>query len=300
MEENAIRTSAIEWVQQRSLDGTVPISREALANDFYIAGERFPLIDRGRGIRKPLGWSTALSILTVFPKGGVRPYEDATGADGLQRYKLRRDQLGTAENESLRNAVRLEVPIIWFVGVATAQFNVVAPVYLIAEEPSEAQFVMALTTGQLGVEVDSPVEAALRRYLYAETKRRLHQPVFASQVMLAYESRCAVCSLHHRELLDAAHIVPDSVAGPLGDPVVANGLALCKIHHAAYDKNILGIRPDHVIEIRHQLLDENDGPMLRHGLQHHHGRKLMQLPTKRTERPDPERLAFRYQQFKIA
>src|ERR1700722_11766753 len=236
MEEDAVRAVAIEWVQQRSLDGTVPISRDALANDFYIGGNRFPLIDRGRGIRKPLGWSTALSILTAFPKRGVRPYEDATGADGLHRYKLRRDQLGTIENESLRNAVRLEVPIIWFVGVATGQFNVVAPVFLIAEEASEAQFVMALTTGQLGVDVDSPAEATLRRYLFAETKRRLHQPVFASQVMLAYESRCAVCSLQHRELLDAAHIVPDSVAGPLGDPVVANGLALCKIHHAAYDK----------------------------------------------------------------
>src|SRR3712207_7569771 len=42
------------------------------------------------------------------------------------------------------------------------------------------------------------------------TRRRLHQPVFASQVMVAYETRCAVCSLNHRELLDAAHIIPDS------------------------------------------------------------------------------------------
>jgi putative restriction endonuclease len=300
MDEDAMRAAAIEWVHQRSLDGTVPVSRDALANDFYIGDTRFPLIDRGRGIRKPLGWSTALSILTAFPKGGVRPYEDATGADGLHRYKLRRDQLGSTENESLRNAVSREIPLIWFVGVATGQFNVIAPVFLIAEEANEAQFVMALTTGQLGVDVDPPPGSTLRRYLFAETKRRLHQSVFASRVMLAYESRCAICSLQHRELLDAAHIVPDSVAGPLGDPVVANGLALCKIHHAAYDKNILGIRPDHVIEIRHQLLDEIDGPMLRHGLQHHHGRELMKVPAKRTELPDPGRLAFRYEQFKIA
>ncbi|MEE6138887.1 HNH endonuclease [Mycobacterium sp. 050128] len=298
--EDTVRALAIEWVHQRSLGGTVPISRDALANDFHIGDTRFPLIDRGRGIRKPSGWSTALSILTVFPKGGVRPYEDSTGTDGLHRYKLRRDQLGTTENESLRNAVRLGAPLIWFVGVAPGQFNVVAPVFLLAEEQSEAQFVMALTAEQLGVDVDSPMESALRRYLLAETKRRLHQPVFASQVMLAYESRCAVCNLHHRELLDAAHIVPDSVAGPMGEPVIANGLALCKIHHAAYDNNILAIRPDLVVEIRDRLLDEIDGPMLRHGLQHHHGRRLMKLPAKRTERPDPRRLAFRYRQFTVA
>lgn len=300
MSEDIVRALAIEWAHQRSLDGTVPISRDALANDFHIGGARFPLVDRGRGIRKPSGWSTALSILTPFPKGGVRPYADSTGRDGLHRYKLRRDQRGNAENESLRNAVRLNAPLIWFVGIAPSQFNVVAPVFLIAEEAAEAQFVMALTSEQLGVDVNSPMESALRRYLLAETKRRLHQPVFASRVMMAYESRCAVCNLRHRELLDAAHIVPDSVAGPLGEPVVPNGLALCKIHHAAYDNNILGIRPDHVVEIRHRLLDEIDGPMLRHGLQHHHGRKLMKLPAKRAERPDPERLAFRYRQFAVA
>jgi putative restriction endonuclease len=191
---------------------------------FASEGTRSPLIDRGRGIRKPLGWSTALSILTAVPKAGARPYEDATGAEGLHRYKLRREQLGSAENESLRCAVRSQTPLMWFVGVAPGQFNVIAPVFLIAEEIGEAQFVMALTPEQLQVDVDSPMEAALRGYLLAETKRRLHQPVFASQVMLAYNVRCAVCNLQHRELLDAAHIVPDHFAGTLGDPIVPNGV----------------------------------------------------------------------------
>jgi putative restriction endonuclease len=75
-------------------------------------------------------------------------------------------------------------------------------VNLIGEEFDRDQFVMALTPDQLQVDVDSPMEAALRRYLLAKTKRRLHQPLFASKVMVAYDVRCAVCSLHHRELLD--------------------------------------------------------------------------------------------------
>lgn len=145
---------------------------------------------------------------------------------------------------------------------------------------------------------NSPVEETFRRYLIGETKRRLHQPVFASQVMLAYETRCAVCALGHRELLDAAHIIPDGNARGL--PVVPNGLALCKIHHAAYDQNILGIRPDYVIQIHHRLLDELDGPMLRHGLQGHHDRPLMQLPRRRVDLPDPDRLEERYAEFRAA
>lgn len=216
----------------------------------------------------------------------------------MHRYKLRRDQRGTKENESLRRALRDQIPIAWFVGLEPSLFNAIAPVYLIAEELDQDQFVLALTPEQLAIDVDSPMEAALRRYLLAETKRRLHQPVFANKVMRAYDVRCAVCSLHHRELLDAAHIIPDG--DPLGSPVVPNGLALCKIHHAAYDQNILGIRPDHVVEIHHRLLDEIDGPMLRHGLQQHHLHELMNVPKRRADMPDPDRLAMRYRTFKAA
>jgi predicted restriction endonuclease len=52
------------------------------------------------------------------------------------------------------------------------------------------------------------------------------------------EQKCAVCSLRHGELLDAAHIIGDGK--PDGIPIVPNGLSLCKIHHAAYDTNLLG------------------------------------------------------------
>ncbi len=296
--ENTVRSAALEWVRGASLEGTRPLSRDELANDFLLDGVRFPLVDRGRGIRKPAGWRGALSILTAVGKGGAPPYDDREGIDGLHRYKLRRDQRGTSENEGLRVALRDRLPLIWFVGVTPGLFNVIAPVYLIGEEPDRDQFVMALTPNQLDVDIDSPMEAALRRYLFAETKRRLHQPLFASRVMLAYDERCAVCALHHRELLDAAHIIPDN--DPLGIPVVQNGLALCKIHHAAYDENILGIRPDLVVEIHHRLLDEIDGPMLRHGLQQHHGAKLMAVPVRPADRPDAEGLAIRYSKFRAA
>ena len=53
----------------------------------------------------------------------------------------------------------------------------------------------------------------------------------------AYQSQCAFCRLRRAELLDAAHIIPDS--HPLGEPRVSNGLALCKIHHAALTATLL-------------------------------------------------------------
>lgn len=297
--ENWIRAAAIDWLRVQTLDGTSPISRERLANDFVVDGARFPLVDRGRGIRRPAGWSAALSILTAVPKTGQpRPYDDAEGADGLHRYKLRRDAGGSTENAGLRRAMVTAAPVIWFYGVRPSLFQAIFPVYVIGEEPEDDQFVMALTEEQRDIRPGSRVEENLRRYLVAMTRRRLHQPVFASQVMAAYGTRCAVCSLGHRELLDAAHIIPDSQLG--GEAVISNGIALCKIHHAAYDRHILGIRPDLVVEIHHRLLDEIDGPMLRHGLQDHHGKPLMTVPEARIDRPDTARLAERYDLFRTA
>ena len=76
-------------------------------------------------------------------------------------------------------------------------------------------------------------------------------------------------------------------------------LSLCKIHHAAYDANILGVRPDLVVEVAPHLLEEVDGPMLTHGLQGMGGTRLL-IPRERVARPDPERLEDRYEQFRAA
>ena len=133
-----------------------------------------------------------------------------------------------------------------------------------------------------------------KRYVLQETRRRLHQPIFREQVLSAYATTCAVCSLKHAQLLDAAHIIGDSE--PNGEPVVPNGIALCKIHHAAYDKNFMGIHPDYRVVINTDLLEEVDGPMLKHGLQEMNGKRL-HLPRRSAAHPDKDRLAVRFAEF---
>ncbi|HEV8609903.1 MAG TPA: HNH endonuclease [Thermoanaerobaculia bacterium] len=120
---------------------------------------------------------------------------------------------------------------------------------------------------------------------------------FRQRVLRAYRERCAVCRLTHRELLDAAHILPDE--HPKGEPIVSNGLALCKLHHAAFDSYILGVRPDLTVEIRLDVLHEGDGPMLRHGLQGFQGSRII-VPSSMMQRPKSDFLAERYDLFKKA
>jgi putative restriction endonuclease len=117
-------------------------------------------------------------------------------------------------------------------------------------------------------------------------------------VLLAYEGACAVCRIRHDQLLDAAHILPDS--DPRGEPWVSNGLSLCKIHHAAYDADILGISGDHKVWIRESVLEEEDGPMLLHGLKELNEKHLMVVPSQHEWRPNPDFLEERFQRFRRA
>jgi putative restriction endonuclease len=142
------------------------------------------------------------------------------------------------------------------------------------------------------------------------------QRSFRERVLRAYQEQCAVCRLRHQELLEAAHILPDS--DPRGEPVVSNGLALCNLHHAAYDSNILGVTPavrksvrpvpaelpipqapELKVEVRLDVLQERDGPMLEWGLQHFHGKDIY-VPHRAELRPNPEFLADRYALFQQA
>lgn len=199
-----------------------------------------------------------------------------------------------AENRALREAMRRRLPLIWFHGFAPGRYAALYPVYLLSEESTARRFVVALGDEQRIAPVGA-VDEAVRRYVERITWQRLHQPVFRAGVMLAYETHCAVCALGHAPLLDAAHITPDS--DERGEPVTSNGLALCKIHHAAFDAGILGIRPNLTVHIRSDVLHEVDGPMLRHGLQEHHDRPLLVVPRTHRDRPDPERLDARYRRF---
>jgi putative restriction endonuclease len=68
-------------------------------------------------------------------------------------------------------------------------------------------------------------------------------------------------------------------ADPDGHPEVSNGLSLYKIHHAAFDRGIIGIRPDYVIEVREDVLEEVDRTMLKYGPQALHNSELL-LPSR--------------------
>jgi putative restriction endonuclease len=201
-----------------------------------------------------------------------------------------------SDNRALRKAMVDGLPLAYFVGVARGVYVPRYPVWLIEEDRARLEFAIAVDEGQRFVDLTN-LPPPQREYVERLTRSRLHQPVFRARVLRAYGDRCAMCRLHHGALLDAAHIVPDGE--PRGEPIVPNGLALCKIHHAAYDFNLIGVRPDLVVDVAPRIRDEIDGPMLRHGLQEMAGAQLL-VPHQRAAQPDPQRLAYRYERFREA
>jgi putative restriction endonuclease len=296
--DDEVRAAAIVFVQtlRERHGGRIPAKE--LSAGIQLRGERVPIWNYQKGIFKPAATGPAGAALSV-QTSAESPYGDVHDPEaGLIHYKYRGTDPQQADNVALRRAYVEQRPIIYLVAVDQGFYDAVAPVYVTGDDPVRLQF--TLMADQLYVPptlADPVMTAARREYATRAVLQRLHQHHFRQLVLSAYANRCAICSLRHRELLDAAHILPDR--DPRGEPAVSNGLGLCKIHHSAYDVHIIGIDPDARVHVRQDILEEKDGPMLRHGLQEVEGTKLY-LPRREELKPNREFLAERFDRFRAA
>ena len=301
MSDAVVRRAAFDWLagQVVRYDDVLPWS--TLIRGFDFRGVRVPLVSM-QGIFKPKVCELPLSIRTAVDG----PYDDhQAGDEGRFLYEYRGTDPNHRDNAGLRELMRRRIPLVYFFGLLKGRYLAAWPVFVVEDNPGALIFTIQLDDAAVldfGVAAASvalsyePGGDERRRYVTRELQVRLHQRSFRERVLRAYRSRCAVCRLRHPELLDAAHIVPDSEAGA---PRVPNGLALCKLHHAAFDKLFVGVRPDGIIEVRRDILEEEDGPMLLHGLKKLHQTRL-HAPRRIDDRPDPDLLEIRFARFVAA
>lgn len=295
LHESRVRAAAFEWLQAQTRVHDDVLPWQLLLRGFDYGGRRVPLLSQ-QGIFKPAVLDVPLSIRTS-PDG---PYHDAFRRDGLLEYSYRGTDLGHRDNTGLRAAMAERLPLVYFHRMVPGRYLATWPVFIVGDDPNRLIFSVAVddatkaATTPAGQLVGGENVDLRREYITTLARQRLHQRAFRERVLEAYRRQCALCHLKHEELLDAAHIIPD--ADPEGEPVVSNGLALCRLHHSAFDKFFIGVRPDYRIEVRPDLLAEEDGPTLKHAIQGLHGKSIL-TPRSAELKPSAELLARRFEQF---
>jgi putative restriction endonuclease len=276
---------------QHAFDDLVP--RDVLLQGFPFDGRQISYGSFQRGIHRS-SEQRGPAALTLFTSPDSPYADEIDESTGAIVYAYRAGSLRQADNRALDAAFELQAPLIYFKGIEPSQYAVVQPVF-VTDRDRSGGFVLlepGLPVSDLagnGLVSPKPYRAAALR----EVKVRLDQHRFRREVLRAYRRRCTVCALKRTELVQAAHIIEFAEQGA---QEVSNGLALCAIHHLAYDRNLMGIDPDGLVHISRGVREERDGPMLREGIQLFHGEPITQPPTP-GERPDPERLGLRFERF---
>jgi putative restriction endonuclease len=281
-------------VLRAKLGDEVPY-RDGLDAGFPFRGKRVPFLSYMKGIYRAAAQSgpAALSIVTSADS----PYGDEETADGVL-YAYRAGSIDQPDNRALRAAYQLSVPIVYFVGTRPGWYRPFYPCFVVGDDPVRAR--VLVTKGEMAgpfdervpVLADDPLE---RRYAVREMRVRVHQARFRGRVIPAYRSQCTICRLKEVRLLDAAHIRSEA---ELGEPAVSNGLSLCSIHHRAFDHDLVGISPDYRVAVAARLLEDDDGPML--DLLKGFQGTTIELPERKSWRPNRELLAVRFDRFQQA
>ncbi|GAA3279424.1 HNH endonuclease signature motif containing protein [Nesterenkonia halobia] len=298
-----VRQTAFDWLNQMTGGQQTTITWQDILKFKEMNPWGVVLANRQRGIFKPKEMVGALSLKSSPPRNrNDRPfvYNDDYSEEGYLRYSEQASQ--DEDNANVRRAYEHRLPMVYLKGIAEGIYRATFPIYVIGYDSKQRQYLIDVSganpdTGRVDFQFAAKSEVG-KSYVSRTVEVREHQRDFRALVMTAYRTTCAVCALKHGELLDAAHVIGDREAG--GIAAVKNGLALCKIHHSAFDSHVLGVDPDYTVHIREDILHEIDGPMLKYGLQSHHGQRLRVVPEKTPERPQRELLAHRFEQFKAA
>jgi len=85
--------------------------------------------------------------------------------------------------------------------------------------------------------------------------RKARNNVFRERIREIYDSSCAICgkkrlSRSNHPEVDSAHIYPKEKNG---SDDLRNGIALCKLHHWAFDKGLFSIRDDYSIIVENRI-----------------------------------------------
>lgn len=269
----------------------------------FRGGQRLPhkplllLLALGRwanGDRAPLRYADIeeklLSLIRTYgPEGSGNPQEPF--------WRLRKDglwELGGTEHLAAPAAVsppavtelRRWVTGQFSEGVRKALATNPALVSQFAHVLLDANFPPSLhpdIAAEVGLDLSQAAPAAA-----VVTRTKARDPNFRDRVLKAYGDQCAVCGIRMQILraplgLEAAHVRWVAFGGP---DDVTNGIALCALHHKAFDLGAFTIEPGGRLLISEYLTGDGADVLLGHESLH------LRRTNVAADRPEPRHLEW--------
>lgn len=254
-----------------------------------VTGVDVPLGPPDGGIFALLGWHDEIGVLVAFD-----PEQHAEPSTASPSIQVSEGTLHAAAGQGIATYRRGndESAIAFRPEFLPLYLENLDALHQTATEDEMLVFLEAATdgTGPPSEYPGAPPLLTQRRRVLSVVARAVRDDRFRRDVLAAYDDACAMCGLQGG-LVEAAHIIP--VSQDLGSDDVANGLALCRNHHAAYDRGLVGVAPDYSIVMSDPWLEA----MAERGLDGGFDLLLdlperIRLPRDRTCAPDPGFLAI--------
>ena len=162
----------------------------------------------------------------------------------------------------------------------------------------DAELIMSRLGDKEAEETQAAIDHALPQgsEAIALVKRRINQQFFRSAVLSAYDNRCCISNIANSKLLEACHIVAWNEDESIRtDPT--NGLCMTSTFHRAYDKLLISITPEYILQMSDEFLTAVKDAPFADTLHTMNGNRIL-LPEKFS--PNPEYLAQHYEKFRSA
>ncbi len=213
--------------------------------------------------RRPLGFSPSFQIKEEYLREAYQK--------GFCPYQKDNREIAVAFRPDFIAEYLRQLESLHGFGRQSRDFKILASV---AEDPS------AVSDEKI-TKVSGP-----RRITVSSVKRFLRDTYFKDRVLNAYRHQCAICGLQ-LDLVEAAHIIP--VAHEQSSDETSNGMAMCAIHHKAYDKALIAV------DAKYRILASDARMRFLTEIGHDGGREnflrnlrpLMVLPPAERDRPNP-------------
>jgi putative restriction endonuclease len=214
------------------------------------------------------------------------------------------DQSLTTSNRALRDAITEPIPVYFFEseeGVDEYEYRGLVDVTDCRYESGGERMIYKFDIEKLGIETWEEVEQAQSNIdvdastpdepeltedqtTYTQPEVRVRSKAFVQQVKDVYDHTCVVCGAHRfspegNPEVEAAHIYPKREGG---SDDVRNGIALCKLHHWAFDTGWISISDDYEILVKNAPQKDGYGDFKQFG-----GEKI-RLPTGSQAKPHPK------------